>query len=499
MFFFLLFLVFAHCATALQPHNICNAQAEASRTIRYSVPHTLTEPWLKRSFLEQFKTLFGIDTFIETGTYLGNTAEEASKIFAEIHTIELQAEFYSLAKKRFSHDSHVSVYWGDSGEYLNQLVLAISSRIFFYLDGHYSGEGTAMGREQTPILRELEAIAEAKKPDSVILIDDIRFFEEREADYPSLTELTDALLRINPLFQFCFLGDALLAFPSDPFVNVSPLVRALTIHRFASFYPELGKNDLEEAERTIGRADGDEREALISYYRTFSPLDDRFGYRGYASLWYEFLLKEHVIECLEKAEFDTSNLSIGVLGIDGMSSSKVRHFLNNLCSFPKTSYLEIGCWKGSTLVAALYKNTDSVVQSVAIDNWSEFGGPREIFLSNVTRFLIHPSLKIVNSDCFTIDKQAIFSQPVNLYFYDGNHEEQSQESAFTYFNDIFEPVFIAVVDDWNDLKVRNGTRLAFQKLGYQILFDKEIWTPTNGDTLSWWNGLYVAVIKKSLH
>jgi len=208
-------------------------------------------------------------------------------------------------------------------------------------------------------------------------------------------------------------------------------------------------------------------------------------------------LIEHVQECIEKAEFETSSLNTQVLTIEGMSSGKVRHLLNNLCTFPQTCYLEIGCWKGSTLIAALYNNNASVKEAIAIDNWSEFGGPSAEFLTNVSQFLNHPFLKIYETDCFSIDKSKVFSMPVTLYFYDGNHEVESQEMAFTYFNDSLDDYFIAVIDDWNHWKVQQGTRSAFQKLHYEILYEKELKTPGNGDISSWWNGIYIAVIKKN--
>lgn len=208
------------------------------------------------------------------------------------------------------------------------------------------------------------------------------------------------------------------------------------------------------------------------------------------------LLIEHVRESIEKGQNEFSALSIQVLGIEGMSSSKVRHFLNNLCSFPQTSYLEVGCWKGSTLIASLYKNESSVLQAFAIDNWSEFGGPKEEFLINIAEHLPLESIYFFESDCFSIDKRQIF-KPINVYFYDGAHDPLSQELAFTYFDDVFDDVFVAIVDDWNMQQVREGTEAAFNKLKYNILFEEELWTERNGDTLSWWNGIYIAVIKKN--
>ncbi len=68
--------------------------------------------------------------------------------------------------------------------------------------------------------------------------------------------------------------------------------------------------------------------------------------------------------------------------------------------------------------------------------------------------------------------------------------------AFTYFDPILDDLFIAVVDDWNWDDVKTGTRLAFEKLDYHVLYEVELPASANGDTLNWWNGLYVAVISR---
>lgn len=211
---------------------------------------------------------------------------------------------------------------------------------------------------------------------------------------------------------------------------------------------------------------------------------------------YETLLIEHVKKSIENAKNGVSRLDDSVLSIDGMSSSKVRHLLNNLCSLPSTSYLEIGVWKGSTLVSALFGNSSTISYSVAVDNWSELGGPKMAFMQNLARLLPKKSIHFYDQDCFSINK-AIFKYPVTTYFYDGEHDHNSQYKAFMYFNDIFADVFIALVDDWNWESVHTGTRKAFNELGYQILFEQELPSYCINDKDNWWNGLYVGVIRKN--
>ena len=182
-----------------------------------------------------------------------------------------------------------------------------------------------------------------------------------------------------------------------------------------------------------------------------------------------------------------------------MSSSKIRHFLNNICSYPDTCYFEIGSWQGSTLVAALYRNENSITDAVGIDNWSEFGGPKQAFIANVQSFIPRAPLRFFEMDCFTMNNASTFARPINVYLYDGCHSVEAQEQAFTYFNDIFDDVFIALVDDWNWSYVQQGTFAAFEKLRYKILFQKAFLTDRNGngDPYTWWNGFYIAVIQKN--
>lgn len=207
-------------------------------------------------------------------------------------------------------------------------------------------------------------------------------------------------------------------------------------------------------------------------------------------------LINHVKQSVENANRGTSKLIKDIFNIQGFSSAKVRHFLNNVCSLSHTRYLEIGTWKGSTFVSALYGNGQAVEEAVGIDNWALFGGPSEEFRANCQQFLINNVYSFYDHDCFTIDTTKLFKQPVTIYFYDGEHYAIDQEKAFTYYDSIFDDVFIALVDDWNWQMVQEGTRTAFKKLNYTILYEVALPASYAGDLNNWWNGLYVAVIQK---
>ena len=209
----------------------------------------------------------------------------------------------------------------------------------------------------------------------------------------------------------------------------------------------------------------------------------------------QFLI-EHVKRSIKNAEVGKSNLTKEVLHLSGLSSSKVRHLLNNLCTLPNSYYLEIGVYQGSTFISALYNNTNTLIDAIAIDNWSEFGFQKNIFLKNCTEFIKNEPFKFFEINSFEANVLEIFDNPITIYFYDGEHSVEAQKKAFTYYNTVFANTFIAVVDDWNWQQVRTGTQQAFKELGYKVLYEKELPASYVGDLENWWNGVYIAVIQK---
>ena len=113
--------------------------------------------------------------FVETGTWTGDTVQKALDIgFKEIKTIELSVEHFNNACQRFKNNLNVSLYNGDSSEQLQNIIYDISDKIVFWLDAHYSGGDTALGKQICPLYAELDVISKHKRNDHIILIDDIR-------------------------------------------------------------------------------------------------------------------------------------------------------------------------------------------------------------------------------------------------------------------------------------------------------------------------------------
>ena len=191
----------------------------------------------------------------------------------------------------------------------------------------------------------------------------------------------------------------------------------------------------------------------------------------------------------------------GIYSIDGMSGKKYRFFINNLVrTVANPRYLEVGSWAGSTLCSAINGNN---VIAVAIDNWSEFGGPKAAFTANVQRFQT-PDAKVYfyEADFRRVDYAGMTTK-FNIYLFDGPHEERDQYDGLALAVPCLEKQFVFIVDDWNWERVRSGTFAAIQKCNLNVLFSAEIRSTLNnshpavaGKDSDWHNGYYIAVLEK---
>lgn len=162
--------------------------------------------WVKRDFSAPspafIKTRFLISeglphaTWVETGTFLGDTTAKLAKRSSHVYTIEPSEKLFLDAERRFRKTSNVTVVFGTSEVVLPNVLKSLRGSVNFWLDGHYSAGETYKGESETPILSELAAISSAlPKLDSVcVLVDDVRcfanFFGEYK-DFPPVQSLID--------------------------------------------------------------------------------------------------------------------------------------------------------------------------------------------------------------------------------------------------------------------------------------------------------------------
>jgi hypothetical protein len=155
---------------------------------------------------------YSCNSFIETGTFYGQTINAIRKEFKDVLSAELYEPLYEYNKKAFSNIDNVTIYLGDSSSMLTLMIKESTGRILFWLDGHYSGNGTACGDIESPILTELDIIKNDGNIDHCILIDDARLFTGTDG-YPTLDETFNKILEINPKYQIAINQDCIVATP----------------------------------------------------------------------------------------------------------------------------------------------------------------------------------------------------------------------------------------------------------------------------------------------
>lgn len=206
-------------------------------------------------------------------------------------------------------------------------------------------------------------------------------------------------------------------------------------------------------------------------------------------------LVAHVARSIQRADRLQSNLPESTLAVQGMTSPRVRHLLNNICSAPGTRYLEVGCWLGALFISAQAGN--DVEDSTAVDNFSEFnqhGGVKEAFVANCKTHLGHEP-HLIDAP-FESLAPADTGTGFNVYLYDASHTVEAQFDGIVRAWPALADRFILLVDDANLPGVLDATREALKQCGAKICRHWLLPAKFNGDTDRWWNGLAVAVIDK---
>jgi hypothetical protein len=143
------------------------------------------------------------------------------------------------------------------------------------------------------------------------------------------------------------------------------------------------------------------------------------------------------------------------------------------------------------------------VKATCIDNWSDFGGPKDIFLKNVQDTL-SPDIdfKFIESDFRKVDYSSIGKY--NVYLFDGPHLEQDQYDGIDLVKDALDDLYVLIVDDYNWSIVRNGTERALEYCGHEVVASITVttWLGDEHPIVShqysdWHDGYFIALIRKS--
>ena len=186
------------------------------------------------------------------------------------------------------------------------------------------------------------------------------------------------------------------------------------------------------------------------------------------------------------------------------NDQKMKETLSEICQIPRMStfaigaiinqivaempedlaFVNVGVWHGFTLLAGMANNPDK--KCVGIDNFSEFGGPRDAFKKRFAQF------KSPNHLFFDMDYQDYFSTvsppAIGFYIYDGDHSRVNQCKGLQIAEPFLAKDGLILVDDFNVDDVIDGTRdfLNNSSFEYKVITEQHTthdWHPT------FWNGI----------
>lgn len=209
-------------------------------------------------------------------------------------------------------------------------------------------------------------------------------------------------------------------------------------------------------------------------------------------------------KAFHSANRGATDLPRWVFRMQGMSGMRYRAFINTLIrKIPSPVYLEVGSWAGSTACSVIANNPHAV--ATCIDNWSEFGGPKEIFDENISRAMRENGgvAKLIEADFRSVDFSKI-GPKANVFLFDGPHTELDQFDGIISALPALQETFVLVVDDFNWEQVRAGTWRALTELKLNVLCSITVRSNSHGDAthrsfakFDWHNGYFLAVVTQA--
>ena len=194
---------------------------------------------------------------------------------------------------------------------------------------------------------------------------------------------------------------------------------------------------------------------------------------------------------LEKSRNPASRDLSGILDrIPGMATENKLKLLNLTVSAlePGEVYVEVGCYKGASLVGAAWGNPEQRI--FACDNFSQFDGAADSLRATLDQYTAPGQVRFFDMDFREFMREAPWRPArIGAYFYDGGHSFEEQYDGLRLAIPHFSSDALIVIDDTNKRAARAADRLiARQARGFDLVLNLR--TPRNHHP-TWWNGIQV--------
>ena len=215
---------------------------------------------------------------------------------------------------------------------------------------------------------------------------------------------------------------------------------------------------------------------------------------------------QRVLKAIDDGNTQTSNFEPEGYAIQGLSSNRIRHFLNSLCSHDDAVYLELGTYTGSTFFAATMNNK---AKCIGVDDfsepnvkpivdrgmWTECGNPYDTFVNNWQKYE-NGNAAFVKASVEELTEEDFGGSKVNILFYDANHDIMAQMNNLNHLLPFLDEKFILIVDDANFDGVVEGAVTWAQENNLKCYLERKILSSVIESPVHWWNGIHVMVLEK---
>jgi len=219
--------------------------------------------------------------------------------------------------------------------------------------------------------------------------------------------------------------------------------------------------------------------------------------------------KKLVDSAISLADKETSKVAnLNVLQVYGLTSSRIKHLIHNLVDNPNTNYLEVGVYRGSTIIVAAVSRCNSCIgidnfsyNPYSAETWKQEGwnNVRNAMHDCIEKYRVQHKVKIIEQDVLTnINKYNNFidtKQDVIFFDIDTFSPEQIENTlgnVLTVGND----TFILLMSNINKDKTVVALKNVLAKENITIDHEVLVRSSGRGNDNNWWNGVGVYVLSK---
>jgi len=152
---------------------------------------------------------------------------------------------------------------------------------------------------------------------------------------------------------------------------------------------------------------------------------------------------------------------------------------------PGESYVEVGTWKGTSLIAAMLGNSGDFI---AIDNFAFREGSRAQLDANLARFGLLGAT-VLEGDVFElVPAGALSGRRVGVYYYDAAHSYEAQLRGLTLIEPFLAERALLIVDDTDWEQVARATHDYLSRQPKARLLVSI--AGKDGGQPAWWEGVH---------